>query len=124
MATRSSENVRERIRALEGTGMRTFWEPEPVVWARTEGSHVWDAEGRSYLDLYAGFAVANVGYCHPRVTEAIQRQAGAMTHCPSAAPSEVRAELYERIVAIARPTLDRVLLALTGAMANETAIQL
>ena len=54
--TASSENVRERIRALEGTGLRTFWEPEPLVWARTEGCHVWDAEGRSYLDLYAGFA--------------------------------------------------------------------
>ena len=70
--TASSESVRARIRAVEGTGMRTFWEPEPTVWARTEGCHVWDAEGRPYLDLYAGFAVSNVGYCHPRVTEAIR----------------------------------------------------
>ncbi len=122
--TASSESVRERIRGVEGTGMRTFWEPEPLVWARTEGCHVWDAEGNAYLDLYAGFAVANVGYCHPRVTEAIQRQAGVMTHCPSAAPAEVRAELYERLLAIAPPSLDRVLLAVTGAMANETAVQL
>jgi 4-aminobutyrate aminotransferase-like enzyme len=122
--TGSSERVRERIRAAEGTGMRTFWEPEPLVWARTEGSHVWDAEGRAYLDLYAGFAVANVGYCHPRVTAAIREQAGVMTHCPSAAPAEIRAELHERLLAIAPPSLDRVLLAVTGAMANETAIQL
>jgi len=104
--------------------MRTFWEPEPLVWARTEGCHVWDAEDRAYLDLYAGFAVANVGYCHPRVTEAIRAQAGVMTHCPSAAPSEVRAELYERLLAIAPSSLDRVLLAITGAMANEMAVQL
>jgi 4-aminobutyrate aminotransferase-like enzyme len=122
--TASSESVRERIRALEGTGMRTFWEPEPLVWARTEGSQVWDVEGRAYLDLYGGFAVANVGYCHPRITEAIQRQAGVMTHCPSAAPSEARAELYDRIAAIAPPGLDRILLAITGAMANEMAVQL
>jgi 4-aminobutyrate aminotransferase-like enzyme len=120
----SSESVRERIRAVEGTGMRTFWEPEPLVWARTEGCHVWDAEGRAYLDLYAGFAVANVGYCHPRVTEAIRDQAGVMTHCPSAAPAEIRADLYERLLVIAPPSLDRVLLAVTGAMANETAVQL
>ena len=104
--------------------MRTFWGPDPVVWARTEGCHVWDADGRTYLDLYAGFAVANVGYCHPRVTEAIRRQAGLMTHCPSAAPSEVRAELYSRLAAIAPASLDRVLLAITGAMANEMAVQL
>jgi 4-aminobutyrate aminotransferase-like enzyme len=122
--TGPSESVRERIRAVEGTGMRTFREPEPLVWARTEGSQVWDAEGRAYLDLYAGFAVANVGYCHPRVTAAIRKQAGVMTHCPSAAPSEIRAELHERLLAIAPPSLDRVLLAVTGAMANETAVQL
>jgi 4-aminobutyrate aminotransferase-like enzyme len=120
----ASESVRERIRAVEGTGMRTFWEPEPLVWARTEGSRVWDAEGHAYLDLYAGFAVANIGYCHPRVTAAIREQAGVMTHCPSAAPSEIRAELHERLIAIAPPALDRVLLAITGAMANETAVQL
>jgi 4-aminobutyrate aminotransferase len=122
--TAPSESVRDRIRAVEGTGMRTFWEAEPLVWARTEGCEVWDAEGNAYLDLYAGFAVANVGYCHPRVTAAIREQAGLMTHCPSAAPSEVRAELYERLLAIAPPGLDRVLLAITGAMANETAVQL
>jgi 4-aminobutyrate aminotransferase-like enzyme len=122
--TAPSESVRERIRAVEGTGMRTFWEPEPLVWARTEGSRVWDADGRAYLDLYGGFAVANLGYCHPRVTEAIREQAGLMTHCPSAAPSAVRAELYERLLSIAPPALDRVLLAITGAMANETAVQL
>ncbi|HEY3462646.1 MAG TPA: aspartate aminotransferase family protein [Gaiellaceae bacterium] len=119
-----SQSVLERIRAAEGTGMRTFWEPEPLVWSRTEGCHIWDADGRSYLDLYAGFAVANVGYCHPRVTAAIREQAGVMTHCPSAAPSETRAELYERLLSIAPPPLDRVLLAITGAMANETAVQL
>lgn len=122
--TAPSKHVLERIRAVEGTGMRTFWEPEPLVWSRTEGCHVWDADGRSYLDLYAGFAVASVGYCHPRVTAAIREQAGVMTHCPSAAPSESRAELYERLLAIAPPPLDRVLLAITGAMANETAVQL
>ena len=122
--TGSSESVRERIRAAEGAGTRTFWEPEPLVWARTEGCHVWDAEGNRYLDLYGGFAVANVGYCHPRVTEAIRAQAGVMTHCPSAAPSAVRAELYERLLAIAPPSLDRALPAITGAMANETAVQL
>ncbi len=104
--------------------MRTFSEPEPLVWARTAGSWIWDADGRRYLDLYAGFAAASVGYCHPRVTAAIVEQAQLMTHCPSAAPAAVRAELYERLVALAPTGLDRVLLAVTGAAANELAIQL
>ena len=119
-----SDAICDRIRPLEGTGMRTFSDPEPLVWARTSGTTVWDADGREYLDLYGGFAVASVGYCHPRVTQAIVEQAQVMTHCPSAAPSEVRAELYERLLAIAPEGLDRVLLAVTGAMANEMAVQL
>jgi diaminobutyrate-2-oxoglutarate transaminase len=120
----ASAAIRDRIRALEGSGMRTFSEPEPLVWARTAGSWIWDADGRRYLDLYAGFAAATVGYCHPRVTAAIVEQAQLMTHCPSAAPAAVRAELYERLVALAPTGLDRVLLAVTGAAGNELAIQL
>ena len=120
----ASEAVIERIRRLEGTGLRTFAEAEPLVWERTEGTTVWDADGRAYLDLYAGFAAATVGYCHPRVTAAIVAQAGRMTHCPSSAPSEVRAAFYERLAAIAPSGLDRALPAITGAMANETAVLL
>jgi 4-aminobutyrate aminotransferase-like enzyme len=123
VGTRSAE-TRERIQRLEGSGTRTFVEPDPIVWEETAGSRVRDADGAWYLDLYAGFAAATVGYCHPRVTDAICRQAARMTHCPSAYPSSTRAELYERLVAIAPPGLERVLPAVTGALANETAIQL
>jgi 4-aminobutyrate aminotransferase/(S)-3-amino-2-methylpropionate transaminase len=104
--------------------MRTFSDPDPLVWASTHGTTITDEDGREYLDLYAGFAVASVGYCHPRVTQAIVEQAQTMTHCPSAAPSRVRADLYERLLGIAPAGLDRVLLAITGSAANEMAVQL
>ena len=48
----------------------------PVAIVRGEGSYVWDAEGKKYLDLYGGHAVALPGHCHPRVVAAIQAQAG------------------------------------------------
>jgi 4-aminobutyrate aminotransferase-like enzyme len=120
----ASRAIRDRVRAREGTGMRTFAEPDPLVWSRTEGTTIWDEDGRPYLDLYAGFAAAAVGYCHPRVTEAIVEQAQQMTHCPSAAPSRVRAELYERLIGLVPPGLERVLLAMSGSAANEIAVQL
>jgi 4-aminobutyrate aminotransferase-like enzyme len=104
--------------------MRTFADPEPLVWSRTRGTTIWDEDGREYLDLYAGFAVATLGYCDPRVTDAIVAQASVMTHSPSAAPTRIRAELYERLIEIAPPGLSRALLAITGAMANELAVQL
>jgi 4-aminobutyrate aminotransferase-like enzyme len=124
VAAPASQDVCDRIRRLEGTGTRTFSDDPPLVWSRTVGSHIWDEDGVEYLDLYAGFAVASLGYCHPAVTAAIVRQAATMTHCPSAAPSRVRAELYERLAGIAPHPLQRVLPAITGAMANETAVQL
>src|SRR6266496_5491244 len=117
--TTHSEGILERVRTLEATGLRTFMAGTPIVRARTVGSYVYDADGNEYLDLHGGFAVATVGYCHPRVTEAIQRQAAVMTHCPSATPSELRVELYERLIRLTPDGLDRVMLGITGASANE-----
>ena len=121
--TRSSDIV-ERLRRYEGGGLRSFVEERPLVWASAQGSHVEDADGRRYLDLYGGFAVAAIGYGHPKVVEAVQRQAGELMHCPSAHPSRVRAEFYEALASIAPGGLERFLPAVTGAMANEMAILL
>lgn len=120
----AAADIVERCRRLEGSGLRTFTDPEPLVWERAEGCHVWDADGRRYLDLYGGFAVAATGYGHPRVVEAIRRQAGDLMHCPSAHPSRVRAEFLEALAAIAPKGMDRFLPAITGAMANEMAVAL
>jgi 4-aminobutyrate aminotransferase-like enzyme len=121
--SRASDIV-ARLRKLEGGGLRTFAEDPPFVWEKAEGCHVEDADGRRYLDLYGGFAVAAIGYGHPKVVEAIQRQAATLMHCPSAHPSRVRAEFYEALASIAPVGLDRFLPAITGAMANEMALLL
>ena len=117
-------DIVERLRRFEGGGLRTFAEDPPFVWEKAEGCHVEDADGRRYLDLYGGFAVAAIGYGHPKVVEAIQRQAAILMHCPSAHPSRLRAEFYEALASIAPAGLDRFLPAVTGAMANEIAILL
>ena len=117
-------DIVRRLRRLEGGGLRTFMEDPPLVWERAEGCWIYDADGRQYLDLYGGFAVAAIGYGHPRVVAAIREQAGRLMHCPSAHPSRVRAEFLEALAAIAPPGLDRFLPAMSGAMANEIAISL
>lgn len=45
-----------------------------------EGSKMWDADGREYIDLIAGISVCNVGHRHPKVVEAIKRQADQYLH--------------------------------------------
>lgn len=52
----------------------------PIVWERAQGVHVWDAEGRKYLDLTAAFGVAAAGHANPRVVRAGQRQMATLLH--------------------------------------------
>ena len=70
-----SQDIVARLRKLEGGGLRTFAEDPPMVWEKAEACHVWDADGKRYLDLYGGFAVAAIGYGHPKVVAAIREQA-------------------------------------------------
>lgn len=115
-------SVIRRAKALEGAGMRSFLEEPPFVWERATGATIEDADGRRYTDLYGAFAVAAVGHQHPAVVEAVRRQAGELMHCSSAYPSRIRAEFYEALASIALPGHERILPAITGAMANEAAI--
>ncbi|MFV2173689.1 aspartate aminotransferase family protein [Actinomadura sp. LOL_016] len=52
----------------------------PVLAERGEGVHLYDADGRRYLDFTAGIGVTNTGHCHPRVVEAAQKQVGTLIH--------------------------------------------
>lgn len=121
-ASNTSEDVIARCRRLEAAGLRTFADPSPLVIARANGSWLEDPEGRRYLDLSGLYAVAATGHSHPRVVEAICRQAADLIHCPSAYPSRVRAEFFEAVESIAPPELNSIMPAMTGAMANEIAV--
>ena len=49
---------------------------QPIVIVRGEGTRVWDEDGREYLDFTAGWAVNNLGHCHPVIVQAVAEQAG------------------------------------------------
>ncbi len=70
------------LRSFESQNI-TFSEPDgswPIVWERARGVHVWDAEGKKYLDLTAAFGVAAAGHANPRVVRAGQRQMAKLLH--------------------------------------------
>jgi 4-aminobutyrate aminotransferase-like enzyme len=118
----SGADLWERLRRHEGP----LGDPAvpPPVWARAEGSTVWDTDGRSYLDLSSGFGVAAVGHANPRVVEAVRAQAGALLHgLGDLHPTDVRVRLVERLGQIAPFGLSRMLLHLTGAGAVELALK-
>jgi len=52
----------------------------PVVIVKGQGSQMWDADGKRYLDLFPGWGCSLLGHCHPRVIEAIREQVGRLVH--------------------------------------------
>lgn len=81
MPTRT-ESILKLLREFESRNV-VFVEPDaswPIVWQRARGAHVWDVEGKRYLDLTAAFGVAAAGHANPRVVRAAQRQMAELLH--------------------------------------------
>lgn len=89
---------------------------------RGAGSHVWDDQGREYIDCVAGIAVCNTGHCHPLVVKAICDQAHELIHCSNLYYIPNQAELAERLVGISG--LAKAFFSNSGAEANDGAIKL
>lgn len=54
--------------------------PIGIEMVKAEGVHIWDKDGKKYVDLIAGFSVCNIGHSHPKVVKAVQEQAAAYMH--------------------------------------------
>jgi 4-aminobutyrate aminotransferase-like enzyme len=120
----SQEILREHVRH-ESTGQVGFalFDCPPAI-VRGRGALVWDADGKEYVDMLAGFSVSNTGHCHPAVTAAVTGQAGQLMHYFDL-PGDQRERLASRLAALApgvRPR--RVVFGTTGADAAELAIRL
>ena len=89
---------------------------------RGAGSHVWDDQGREYIDCVAGIAVCSTGHCHPLVVKAICDQAHELIHCSNLYYIPNQAELAERLVGISG--LAKAFFSNSGAEANDGAIKL
>lgn len=96
----------------------------PMALVRGEGRHVWDADGRRFLDFYGGHCVCLLGHCPPRVVEAIQKQAGELMFYSNVAHSPIRAQASQALADLAPDGLGNVFFANSGSEANETALKL
>ena len=94
---------------------------EPV---KGHGVFIEDANGRRVLDLYGGHAVAVLGYAHPALTAAIQRQTRELLFQSNAVPLAIRNRAAEKLAAFAPSRVGRVFFANSGAEANENALRL
>jgi len=87
----------DELRALEAEHLVPAYARLPVAFVRGEGARLWDADGVEYLDFQTGLAVNSVGHCHPRVVEAIRRQAAALIHVGNLFYTEPMVRLAARL---------------------------
>ncbi len=121
----SAPGSSEYLQRYGASFMNTFGTPARVL-VRGEGVTVWDAEGKAYLDLLGGIAVNALGHGHPRLVEAIARQAKELMHVSNFFATPPQIELGERLVRLVAGAdgAARVFLTNSGAEANEAAFKI
>src|SRR5438874_11327011 len=95
---------------------------QPVAFVRGRGAELWDADGKRYLDFFAGLAVNNLGHCHPAVVAAVQEQAATLLHASNVYHTLPAGELAALLCRVS--FAERVFLSNSGAEANEAAMKL
>ncbi len=110
------------LQALEARYAMPTYARAPVEFVRGDGARLWDAEGKEYLDFFAGLSVHNAGHCHPRIVAAISEQAERLGGVSNLYYTEPAMRLCQRL---AESSLGgKVFLCNSGAEANECAIKL
>ena len=94
----------------------------PVALVRGEGSHVYDAEGNRYLDLFPGWGCNLLGHCPPRLVEAVQEQVATLIHVPNTWHIESQGEWAKLLSE--KSFGGQAFFCNSGAEANEAAIKL
>lgn len=113
----------ERTAALDAAFHMHTYARKPVMFVRGSGMHLYDDEGREYLDFTSGIGVVNIGHAHPAVAAAVSAQMERLVHVSNLFYVEHRAELAERLVELFGGGA-RVFFSNSGAEANEGAIKL
>jgi acetylornithine/LysW-gamma-L-lysine aminotransferase len=95
---------------------------QPLVIVRGQGASLFDADGVEYLDCASGHGVANLGHAHPKVAEALYKQASTLITLFESFPNDKRAELMKKLTSLIEG-LDRVFLCNSGTESVEAALK-
>jgi acetylornithine/N-succinyldiaminopimelate aminotransferase len=115
----SNQDLVQRAQAVLFQNYRT----QPIALVRGEGSHVWDADGKRYLDFIGGIATVSVGHANPRVRAALIEQSGLLWHASNLYVTEPQVRLAEKLTR-ASGSLKRAFFCNSGTEANEAMIKL
>ena len=110
------------LQQLESRYVMPTYARAPVEFVRGEGTRLWDADGREYLDFFAGLSVHNAGHCHPAIVKAITEQTGQLAGVSNLYYTAPAMRLAERLVESSLG--GKVFLCNSGLEANECALKL
>jgi 4-aminobutyrate aminotransferase-like enzyme len=97
---------------------------EPLVVDHAKDHHVYDAEGKEYLDFFGGILTVSVGHCNEKVTQAIDEQTHKLQHLSTLYANEPQVLLAEKLARITPGRLEKSFFTNSGTEANETAVLL
>ncbi|MEU0405772.1 aspartate aminotransferase family protein [Streptomyces sp. NPDC006197] len=97
---------------------------DPIEITHGEGRHVWDAEGRKYLDFFGGILTTMTAHALPEVTKAVAEQAGRIIHSSTLYLNRPMVELAERVAGLSGIPDARVFFTTSGTEANDAALLL
>ncbi|MGE4506702.1 MAG: aspartate aminotransferase family protein [Desulfovibrionaceae bacterium] len=112
----------ERLKQREESLLMHTYGRYPLALKRAEGCRLWDFDGREYVDLLSGIAVANLGHCRPELAETMAAKARELVHVSNLFYQEDQLILAEKLLATCGA--ERVFFCNSGAEANEGAIKL
>jgi 4-aminobutyrate aminotransferase-like enzyme len=95
---------------------------DPLPLERGQMQHVWDIEGKRYLDFFGGIVTVGVGHSNPRITGPVKAQMDKLGHTSTLYPHQTMVELAEKIAQITPGKLEKSFFTTSGTEANETAI--
>ena len=98
------------------------YHPLPVVLERGEGVYLWDVEGKKYFDFLSAYSAVNQGHCHPRIVNALQKQAQVLTLTSRAFHNNKLGKYMEYVTKYFN--FERLLPSNTGAEAVEASIKI
>ncbi|MBX9421965.1 MULTISPECIES: aspartate aminotransferase family protein [Streptomyces] len=116
-------SLHDRHRAVAPDWLALYYQ-DPIEITHGEGRHVWDAEGRRYLDFFGGILTTMTAHALPEVTKAVSEQAGRIIHSSTLYLNRPMVELAERIAALSGIPDARVFFTTSGTEANDTALLL
>jgi len=112
------------IISFENRLMANVFAKRPLVITRGKAALVWDVKGKEYVDCTGSYGVALLGHSHPKVVEAICKQAQILISCHASLYNNKRTEFLQKLMSITPMGLNKAFLSNSGAESVECAIKL